>query len=140
MDLVQVHIVDVKAPERIVDLGHQRLAGKAHAVGPIMHLAEHLGGEHIVFALAEFLENRSGDFLAGALGVDIGGVVEVDSGIPGTAEKRARIIEPEHPGALFGNLAERHAAETQAADLESGLAKTHILHGVSFLLHFAAHL
>ncbi len=79
--LVQVDVVGAQAAEAVVDLLHDVLAGQAHAVGSLAHRPEHLGGDHDLLAVGEVRQGAAHDLLAGAVGVHVGRVEEVDAGL-----------------------------------------------------------
>ena len=51
VDLVEVDVVGAEAAQAGVDLGHDRLARQAGAVGALVHAAVDLGGEHELVAV-----------------------------------------------------------------------------------------
>src|SRR5690606_20253002 len=65
----------------------------------------------------------------GARRVDIGGIEEVDAGLPGLAVDWSRLLQPQHPGPFLRYLAEAHAPEADAADFQSGASKANGVHG-----------
>jgi len=66
-------VVDLGTAEAVVDLGHDRFAGQALAVGSGAHGVANLGGDDDVIAVGEVLQCAAQDLLAGALRVHVGG-------------------------------------------------------------------
>jgi len=101
VDLVEVDIVDAEPGQAAVDAVEDVLARQAAVVDVAAHRAVDLGGEHHLVALGELLQRLAGDPLALALGIDVGGVEEVDPGLERLLEEGhgGRFIE--HPGAPF---------------------------------------
>ena len=56
-------------------------------VGAVAHAIENLGGQHHLLALGELPQGLAGDLFAGAEGIDVGRVEEVDAGLDGPAKK-----------------------------------------------------
>src|SRR6185312_2263463 len=83
-----------------------------------------LGGEHHAVAAAAVGNELAQQALAAAFGVEIGSVDEVAAGIEVAVEHRA--------GGIFGRtpapvVAERHGAEREAADAQTGTAEGVVL-------------
>ena len=72
-------------PSRMCLRDRPRLLGPA-PIGPLT-----LGGDHHLVALGEVLQRLAGDPLALALGIDVGGVEEVDPGLDRLLEERQRV-------------------------------------------------
>ena len=131
MDLVEVDVVGAEAAEAVVDFGEDRFAREAGAVRVGPHAAVDLGGEHDRIARGHFLEQLADDFFAGAIGVDVGGVEEVDAGVERLLDEGPGFFFRQRPGmgAAVGH-AVAHAAETDAGDFEAAVAEAGVLHGV----------
>ncbi len=129
VDLVEVDVVGAEAAEAVVDLGHDRLAGQAVRVGSRPHPPVHLGREHDLVTPGEVGERPADDLLAGAVGVDVGGVEEVDPGLQRLPDQRARGLLVEGPlvhapvGQTVG-----HAAQTDPRDVQARRTELHVLH------------
>src|SRR5690606_16684983 len=121
--------VGAQPAQRLVDLPHDGLAAEALAAGARLHAAEDLGGEHDFVPGREFLDPLARQFLAGTGGVDVGGVVEADAGLPGEAAHRPGLFDAEQPGAFVRRLAEAHAAEADGRDFETRRPKANGVHG-----------
>ena len=137
MDLVEVDVVGLEAAEALVDFEEDRFAGEAAAVGVVAHEAVDLGGEDDVFAFGVGLEEAADEFFAGAVGVDVGGVEEIDAEIEGLLEEGLAVVFVEGPGVAAGSSgrwgdAVGHAAKTDAGDFKAGVAEIDVVHG--FLL------
>ena len=50
MDLIEIDIIHAEPAEAVVDLGHDRLARKALAIGVLPHLPVDLGGQDKLIA------------------------------------------------------------------------------------------
>src|SRR6185295_13397367 len=80
-----------------VDLLHDRLARQPGAVRTGSHATVHLCGDHNLFAAREFGERAADDLLRGAVGIDVGGIEEVDAGLDGLADDRPAVFLAERP-------------------------------------------
>ena len=80
----------------------------------------HLGGDHDLVAAGEILQRPADDLLAGAVGIDVGGIEEVDAEFQRPLDERPALLLVERPGmvAAIGRSV-RHAAETQARNLKA---------------------
>ena len=81
-----------------VDLGQDRLARQAAAVGARAHRAIDLGGDHDLVAPREILDRAAEDLLAAAEGIAIGGVEEIDAGFERLLDERPALLLAEAPG------------------------------------------
>ena len=88
VDLVQVDVVRAEPAQRMVDLGHDRLAGQAAAVGSWSHRVAQFGGDDDGVAIGEVLECAAEDLLAGAVGVHVRCVEEVDPRLERVLDQR----------------------------------------------------
>ena len=80
VDLVEVDVVGSQAPQARVDLVEDRLARQAlRRSGPARIAPADLGRDDDVVAPREVPQRAAGDLLAGAGGVDVGRVEEVDA-------------------------------------------------------------
>ena len=130
MDLVEVDVVGAEAAQAVVDFGEDRFAREAAPVYIGPHAAVDFRGEHVIIALGELAEQLADDLFAGAVGVDVGRIEEVDAGLEGLLEEGAGRIERQRPGmrAALGD-AVAHAAEADAGDFEAAAAEAGVLHG-----------
>src|SRR3954451_478831 len=125
VDLGPVHLVEVdpvglEPAQAVLDLTDDPAPGVAETVHVVAHPAVELGGEDDVVATA--LERLADDRLGLAVGVDVGGVDEVDAGVEGAAD------DPDAVGVVgVAVAAEHHGAEGQRADLEAGPAEGSVL-------------
>src|SRR5437870_13851491 len=87
VDLVQVDVVGAEPGQGGVDLFHDRLAGQAGSAGTVVHLAEHLGGQHDVLAARIAPDRAAGDLFRGAGLVDVRGVPEGDAELDSLPEE-----------------------------------------------------
>jgi len=81
VDLVEVDVVGAQPRQAGIDLLQDRCAGEPGTVGAGPHPAVDLGGQHDVLAGGVLPQRPAGELLARALGVDVGGVEEVDPGV-----------------------------------------------------------
>jgi hypothetical protein len=138
VDLVEVDVVGAQAAQAGVDLEHDGLARQPAPVGPLAHHAVHLGGQHHFFTPGEVVQRPPDDLLAGAVGVDVGGVEEVDARFDAALDERPALLLVERPGvgAAVGN-AVAHAAEADGRDVEAGGAELDVLHAATLRATFA---
>src|SRR5437899_3683263 len=87
VNLIQIHIIRAEAAEAVVDLSKDRLARKARAVWPFMHAAVHFRRKHDLFTLRQVTQSATNNFLAGTVGVDVGGVEEIDAELERSREE-----------------------------------------------------
>src|SRR4029077_18763947 len=78
VDLVQVDAVGAEPGQGGVDLLHDGLAGQPGPAGTVVHLAEHLGGQHDVLATRIAPDRAAGDLFRGTGLVDVRGIPEGD--------------------------------------------------------------
>ena len=137
MDLVEIDVVGAEAAQGLVEFEEDLLAREAAAIGAVAHDAVELGGDHRVFALCVGLEEAAEHALAVAGGIDIGGVEEVDAEVESLAKEGLALLLVEAPciaarAQCAGRRnAVRHAAETDARDLEASAAKIDVVHSSS---------
>ena len=75
---------------------------------------------------------RPTDLLAGAVGVDVGGVEEVDAKPERPLDERSGRLLVEGPGmTATARIAVAHAAQADPRDFEAGLPQPHVLHASS---------
>src|SRR4051794_25207439 len=121
MDLVEVDVVGVEAPQRVLDGLHDPAARGALMVDLVAHLAVELRGEDDVVAAA--FQCLADDLLVLTLRIDIRRVDEVDACVEGGVDDPDRLLvvglapRPEH-----------HRAEAQGADLDAGPTEVAVLH------------
>jgi hypothetical protein len=132
VDLVQVDIVGAEAAQAVVDLGQDRLAGQARAVGARAHRVPDLGGDDDVVAVGEVLQRPAEDLLAGTLGVHVGGVEEVDARLDRVPDERAALLLAQRPDRVAAaRLAVGHGADGDGRDVEAGVAELDVAHVLS---------
>ena len=132
--LFQVHAVVVAVQVVDIDVvGGQPLqaglAGPHHPgarippfVWPVRHLVADLGGQHPV--VAGGADRLADHRLGGAVGVDIGGVDEVDTRAMGMVDDALGL------GGI-GLVTEHHRAQAQAGHFQRALAQVSVMHAVS---------
>ena len=119
--LVQVDVVGVQAAQRVLDLADDPPAGAAPLVRVGPHRHEELRGQHDVVAAPG--EGLADDPFRLALGVDVGGVDEVDAGIQGAVDDADGVGL-----VLVSPRAEHHRPQAQRADRDAGPAEHSVLH------------
>jgi hypothetical protein len=110
VDLVEVDPVGLEAAQRVLDLADDPSPGAPLLVGFLAHRHVELGGEDDVVAAAAS-EGFADDLLGLALGVDVSGIDEVDSGVERGVDDANRLVVvrvtpgPEHhrPEAQLGH-------------------------------------
>ena len=127
--LVQVEIVDAQAFEAGIDRTEDVLARKPALVGLSPHRHVDLAGDHHLVAAGEIAQGAPQDFFAGAGGVEVGGIEEVDPQFEGAADEWAAGFFIQRPLPALGGAPVAHAPQADARDFEAGVAKAGVLHG-----------
>ncbi len=126
-------MVEAQPLEACLDAVHDVAARRAAIVGARAHAAMHLGRDHHVRALdAQAPQRLAGELLGAALGIDVGGVDEVDAGLERAADDAVDLLLAQLADRLpHARLpAEGHRAEAQLRDEQPAateLVVTHIL-------------
>src|SRR6266700_2472901 len=122
-DLVAVHVIRPKPLEALVDLAEDRLAREPGAIGSVMHLAVHLGGDDDLVPLGEVLQSASDDLLTRAKGIDVGGSEEIDPQLEGFLDDRSAVFFVQYPFVkpMF-RVPEPHATEADSRHIHSGVS------------------
>ena len=129
VDLIQVDVVHAEAAQAIVNAGEDGLAREAAAVRRLAPGVIDLGGHHDLVAASQLLERAAGELLAGAVGVAVGRVEEVDAQLNGLAEEGPAVGLRQGPGMHAARrLAIGHAAQGEARHSESGIAQSAVFH------------
>ena len=128
VDVVEVDVVGLQPLQAGIDGAHQVAAREARVgdVGP--HLLRALGGQHPAVAL--LLDGRADDLFGAAVGVDVGGVDEVDAAL-------GRMVDDAPRLRLVGGAAEHHGAEAELRHLDAARAEeavSHLGHGILLTL------
>jgi len=140
VDLVEVDVVGLEALEALIEFEEDLLAAETLGVGVVAHCVEELGGDNGVFAFGVGFEEAAEDLLAGAYGVDVGGVEEVDAEVKGLFEEGLAFGLVEGPGVAAwtqracGRDAVAHTAEADARDFQAGFAEVDVIHSVPFFV------
>ena len=120
MDLVEVHVINLKPFQTVVDLAQDRLARQPGAIRPFAHFAMYLGRNDDLIPLREVLQSTAEVLLTRPNGVDIGGIEEIDPQLEGFLDDRPAVFLVEHS---FVNptsrIPEPHATEADARDLHT---------------------
>ena len=110
VDLVEVDVVELQAPQRSVDRGHDVLAREAPPVLAGHRLPVHLGRQHVLLAHSEQrTQQPPRDDLALPAVVDVGGVKEGDPALDGGAHDRLRSRLIDRPLATLVRAIAHHA-------------------------------
>ena len=115
-----------------VDLVHQMVPADTRIVGPLAHRAHRLGGDHHVRTLdAQRLDRPAGELLRLALGIDVGGIDEVDPGIQRLLDegRRSILIKPGYRAEPPRHGPECHCPEAQFRNNQTCRAETVKAHG-----------
>src|SRR3954452_3425808 len=117
VDLVEVDVVGVETFQRRVDLLQDRFPRQPLSARTVVHLAEHLGGQHDVLPPRVALDRPADDLLRGPRLIDVGGVPEGDAELDRLSEERLRLLVDERPlvRARCGRVAVAHAAPREPA-------------------------
>ena len=89
MDLVKVEMVELQALQAGLDAFHDVIARQAARIDAFCAtVAEHLGGDHDVFArYLQVFQRLTGDDFRAAVRIDVGRVDEVDAGLDGAGDE-----------------------------------------------------
>jgi hypothetical protein len=129
MDLVEVDVFRAQPGQARVDLGEDGLARQPAAVGTVVHAAVHLRGDDRLVPAGDLGKCPPHDLLAGPVGIDVGGVEEVDAELDRSMDERParRVVErPLVVAAL--RVAVRHAAKSDPRHVQAGLPELRVLH------------
>ncbi len=111
---------------------HDVAPRSAAVIGAGSHLAEGLGGDDHVGALyAQVLERLAHQPFGQALGIDVGGVDEVDAAFEGLAHDGVDLLLVKVPDGgpdAAGRAAEGHGSKADFGDVEAATAQLTILH------------
>ena len=123
--LVEVDVVRLQATQGCVHSAADVQRGESAVVRSGPHLAEHLGGQHDLLALAGALEPAPHDLLGAPLvalpAVHVGGVEERHALLEGAVHDREGIL-------LRGVRTEVHGAEDEPGDGGPGASELGVLH------------
>ncbi|CAM5663911.1 hypothetical protein SVIOM74S_09899 [Streptomyces violarus] len=129
VDLVEVDVVGAEPGEALVELAEDGLAGQSAAVGPGAHPAVHLRREHDLVTAGEVAQGPADDLLAGAVGVDVRRVEEVDPRLDRLPDQRARGLLVEGPLVPAPvRQAVGHAPQTDPRHVQARRTELHVLH------------
>ena len=93
MDLIEVDVVELQPLQAAGDLIHDVPARQADGVRARPGAAAHLGGDDHVFASdLEIAQRLPEHHLGLALGIDVGGVDEIDAGFERARDQRRRAL------------------------------------------------
>ena len=119
VDLIEIDVVQLQTLQARLarlDQMHSRGAGR---VGPCPHRAEPLGRDHHVLPRhLEIAQRLAGHLLGNALGIDVGGVEEIDPGVERPADETLGVLLAETADLApdLAAAAECHGAETEFRD------------------------
>ena len=94
-----------------------------------MHAAVDLGRQHDRVPLGKVPQGPADELFAGAVGIDVGRVEEIDARFQCLLDVRAALLLGKAPRvrpALGDAVA--HAAEAQSRDFQAGFSQIHVLH------------
>ncbi len=132
VDLIEIDMIEPQPLQAGLRRLHDVEARGAAAVGALAGDTQELGRQHEFVALeAEVADRLAGDLLRAALGIDIGGVDEVDAGVDRGAQQavgfRLTELADLAPHPLLS--AEGHGAEAEFGNEQAGIAKPIETHG-----------
>jgi hypothetical protein len=133
VDLVEVDVIGLEAAEAGVDGVHDVAAGGADVVAAGAGAAEGLGGDDDLSAGdVQVFEGLTEGLFAFALGVDIGGIEEVDADVDGGLDELvgSGLVDGADGAEEASAAVEGHGAKTERGDEEAGVAEGLILHGI----------
>jgi hypothetical protein len=122
MQPVEVDVVGLQPPQRLLKLGDERLAAGAAPVRVAgVEVGEELRAERDAFAPAGLGgEELADDLLGVAVGVDVGGVDDVAAAVEVLGEHRLGGLGARAPAVV---LAEGHGAQRERADAQARAAE-----------------
>jgi len=127
MDLVEVDEVGLEPAQRSVAGLQDVLAAEPATVGSRTHRAVDLGREHDLVARDHLPQPAPGYLFARAVGVDVRGVEEVDSGLERCGEVFARLLARDDPLAP-SLVAIAHASKADMRNAEARFTELGIFH------------
>ena len=143
MDLIEVDVVRIQPLETFFDRGHDVSAREADGIGARAHPSPDLGRDHHVLARdAELLEAAAEEPLGLALGVDIGGIEEIDAAVDRRAQQPGHLALVELPDERPETAlpAKGHGADADLRDQQAGAPEHSIFHGCAILMSVAERL
>ena len=132
VNLVEIDVVGLQAPETGIDSIHDVSARGANVVAALAHTAIDLGGDDHVFASdVQIFQGLAEDFFAETFVINVGGVEEVDARVDRGLDERVGfglVRGADHfPDTSVGvgsvlPAAEGHRAKTDSGNEKSGIA------------------
>src|SRR4029077_20148950 len=134
VDLVQVDVIELQALQARLQSGDDVAARRAAHIRARAGRVEDLGRDDDVLArYLQVAERLAGDLFGAAVGVDVGGVDEVDAGIERAADDALRFLLLKLADlrlyAAVVAAAEGHGAEAELGDEQAGAAEGLVFHG-----------
>jgi len=127
MDDIEVDPVGTEPTQAVLAALDDVSAAQAHVVDLGAHASPHFGGKHHLVSFA--LERFPQDLLRLAIGIDVGGIEEIDPGIEGHVDQtlRSRLIEAAD---LFPIplSAKAHRPQAQFRDEQTGFTQLTVFH------------
>lgn len=129
MDLIQIKVVGAEPAQRVFAGFDQVLTRQPDVVDPRAHAAKRFGGQQHLVTPA--LDRRADNLLAGALGVDVGGVYEVQPCLQADVQKPSGFVRLDIAH-VFEKVtaAEGHGAEREDGNVQAGAAEGSRFHKV----------
>ncbi|OLB57634.1 MAG: hypothetical protein AUI01_04205 [Ktedonobacter sp. 13_2_20CM_2_56_8] len=114
MDLVQIDVIRPQALEAGVDRAEDMFSREAAVIGAWPHLKIHLGSNHHLVPGGKITQGFANNLFARPIGVDIGGVKEIDAQLLRALDKRPALRFIERPRPALGWPPVAHAAQANA--------------------------
>ena len=131
---VHVDVVKLQALEAVVYLAHYSLAGGAGAVRAGAHFLVDLGlDDQLVAVGLPALEGVAEYLLAGADGIHVRGVKPVEAEVERVLDHLVGLVLADEPGTSPAvEVAEAHASDADAGDVEPAPAELLVFHAVAY--------
>ena len=132
VDLIEIDVIELQPLQAAADLIHDVAARQADVVRARAHAPAHFGGDDHVLALhLEVAQGLAEQDFRLALGIDVGGVDEIDAGFDCSGDERGRalLFDGSDVAPETGAAVERHRAEANLGYELPGPAERLEFHG-----------
>src|SRR5712691_2240191 len=133
MDLIKIDVIHSEPLQAGVYCRDDRFARETAGVGPIAPGEKHFRGHDQLVTPAHLAQGATDDLFARAVGINVGGVEEINSEIQGARDERPALLFVQTPGMTAAlRHAVGHATEAEPRDFESGFSESGVFHRVLY--------